>query len=67
MTSPTALFPTIRAAALLPALPLALALLSGDAGAQSRNVFVNGQRMSDEQVNALAQRACIPFPTAPIG
>src|SRR6185295_2772442 len=37
-------------------------LLCGDAAAQTRNVWVNGQRMTDAQVLALAQRACTPIP-----
>jgi len=43
-------------------LPLALALFASAAGAQSRYVFVNGQRMTDPQVQALAQRACTEIP-----
>lgn len=44
------------------ALCLAGALLCGNALAQSHRVFVNGQRMSDAQVAALAQRQCVAIP-----
>ena len=63
MNSPTARRTLARTAAILPlALVLALAFVSGAASAQSRNVFVNGQRMSDLQVLALSQRACTAIP-----
>ena len=48
----------LAAALLLPA----FALLAADAAAQTRNVWVNGQRMTDAQVRTLAQRACTPIP-----
>lgn len=52
-----------RALALAAAiLPPALVLVAGEAIAQSRYVVVNGQRMSDLQVQALAQRACTEIP-----
>ena len=54
--------PSRGLAKLLPALPLALALLAADAAAQTRNVWVNGQRMSDAQVQALSKRACTHIP-----
>ena len=44
------------------ALCLAGALLCGNALAQSHLVFVNGQRMNDAQVAALAQRQCAAIP-----
>jgi len=47
---------------LLPALPMALALLAAEAAAQTRNVWVNGQRMSDAQLQALSRRACTQIP-----
>ena len=62
MTARRLLSPTRRLATLLPALTLALALFATDAAAQSRNVWVNGQRMSDAQVHALSQRACTAIP-----
>lgn len=54
--------PSRLLAPLLPSLPLALALLAADAAAQTRNVWVNGQRMSDAQVQALSKRACTHIP-----
>ena len=47
----------IRAAEILPLFATVLAGWSVDASAQSRFVFINGVRMSDGQVAALAQRA----------
>jgi hypothetical protein len=49
------------AGAIVP-LVLALALFAADARAQSRNVHVNGQRMNDAQVLALARRSCSDIP-----
>ena len=54
--------PSRRLSTLLPALPLALALLAAAATAQTRNVWVNGQRMTDAQVRDLSKRACTPIP-----
>lgn len=51
-----------RAAGFLLPLALALAVFSADAAAQSRHVLVNGQRMSDGHVAALAQRQCAHIP-----
>lgn len=41
---------------------LALALFSADVLAQSRRVFVNGQRLSDAQVASLARTNCAAIP-----
>ena len=62
MTARRLLFANRRLSSLLPALPLAFALLATDAAAQTRNVWVNGQRMTDAQVLDLSKRACTPIP-----
>lgn len=41
---------------------LLLALFAADASAQSRHVIVNGQRLGDAQVAALARRNCSDIP-----
>ena len=43
-------------------LPALLLLLAGHAAAQTRWVFVNGQRMSDAQVQHLARQQCSEIP-----
>ena len=51
-----------QAGAAVAAISLVLATHATEAVAQSRHVFVNGQRMTDPQVQVLAQRACTPIP-----
>jgi hypothetical protein len=62
MNAPTSRLSSAGRAARVALLPLALPLSAADADAQSRNVFVNGQRMTDQQVQFLAQRACTEIP-----
>ena len=62
MTASKTISAPIRAAVILPLFATVLAGWSVDASAQSRFVFVNGVRMSDGQVAALAQRQCADIP-----
>jgi hypothetical protein len=62
MTSRRPLFRNRRLASLLLVLGSAFSLLPADAAAQTRNVWVNGQRMTDAQVLDLSRRACTSIP-----
>ena len=52
----------VRATVIVPMFATVLAGWAVDASAQSRYVFVNGQRMSDSQIAVLAQRQCAYIP-----
>ena len=43
-------------------IPLVLTLWATGANAQSRNIFVNGLRMTDRQAQVLEQQACTSIP-----
>jgi hypothetical protein len=62
MNAPTLRLSPTRSTARVAALSLVLTVFAIDANAQSRNVLVNGQRMTDQQVQFLTQRACTEIP-----
>ena len=62
MSCPTLLQRLMHGRRLVPALAIALCLTGAAASAQSRWVFVNGQRMSDAQVAELDRLQCVAIP-----
>ena len=55
----------IRAAGLVVSLGIAFSVVGTDASAQSRWVFVNGERLNDAQVANLARMNCSDIPDGP--